>query len=370
MLRIHGQMWMGVLGCLLTAGLGTAVAAEPTAPQGRPIVDSTIGSYVAKAVVSGKIAITGSDTMQPIVAKMASAFRDWQPNVKVAVQGGGTGAALEAFLQGLAGSRRGDGNVKGHLSSNDVALLAASRPLTEAERGDFRSRYGYDVTEIPIAMDAIAVYVNRRNPVEGLTLEQLDAMFSDDRKRGAAETIETWGQAGVKGEWAHQPVHRYGQDERSGTRAIFIQKVLQDGRLRTDVRIKSGPASEILALGNDALGIGYVSIGFQASTVRIVPLAERMGAPFVTPSPASVADGTYPLSRQLYLYAKKDPKSGLKPEVLEFLKFINSREGQDMAVKAGAYPLPVHQVANNLHVLTGAATTAAEPGTPFVISKK
>lgn len=368
MVRIDRQIWGSVLGCLVLACAGAAVAAEQAAPQGRPVVDSAIGSYVAKAGVSGRIAITGSDTMQPIVAKISSAFREWQPNVKIAVQGGGTGPALEAFLQGIAGSRRGDGNVKGHLSSNDVALLAASRPLTEDERNDFKSRYGYEVTEIPIAVDAIAVYVNRRNPIEGLALEQLDAIFGKDRKRGAQEAITTWGQLGLRDDWTQQPIHRYGQDQRSGTRAIFIQKVLQDGMLRPDVQVKAGPASEILALSSDILGIGYASIGFQASTVRIVPLAERIGAAFVSPSPASVADGTYPLSRPLYLYAKKDPKAGLEPAILEFLKFVNSREGQAMAVKAGAYPLPARQVAKNLEALTGATVAAPVQETELRIS--
>lgn len=367
MLRIHGQIVGGILGCLMLAFSGTAAAAEPALQQAKPVVDSAISSYVAKAGVTGAIAISGSETMQPIVAKLALAFREWQPNVKIAVQGGGTVSELTQFLQNQSTLRRGDGSPKGgHQVSGAVALLAASRPLTEEERSNFRSRYGYDVTEIPIAMDAIAIYVNRANPVEGLAFEQLDAIFSQDRKRGLKEEITTWGQVGLQGDWAQQPVHRYGQDHRSGTRTIFIQQVLQDGNLRSDVQLKAGPASAILALSRDVLGVGYASIGFQASTVRIVPLAERVGAPFVTPSPATVADGTYPLSRQLYLYAKQDPKGGLDPAVLEFLKFINSRQGQDMAVKAGAYPLPAHQVAQNLQRLTGTADVAAIEVAPSV----
>lgn len=343
--------------------LSGRASAEHPGIHGKPVVDPTVAAYVPVGKVAGAFTIEGSDTMQPIVAKIASAFREWQPDIKIAVQGGGTNMALLGFLQDQSTIRRGDGNPKGgHHVSGGIALLAASRPLTESERQDFRSRYGYDVTEIPIALDAIAVYVNRQNPIEGLALEQLDAIFSTERKRGLQEEITSWGQLGLKDDWSQQPIRRYGQDQRSGTRAMFIQKVLKDGQLRPDVQVKAGAASEILALSRDVLGIGYASIGFQASTVRIIPLAERVGTPFVAPSPESVANETYPLSRQLYLYAKKDPKTGLQPEVLEFFKFVNSRDGQDMVVKAGAYPLPARQVAKNLEALTGtvvAATTGS-----------
>ena len=357
--RVRASGLIAAFVSIAMLGLMGRASAEHPGIHGKPVVDAAVAAYVPVGKVAGAFTIEGSDTMQPIVAKIASAFREWQPDIKIAVQGGGTNMALLGFLQDQSTIRRGDGSPKGgHHVSGGIALLAASRPLTENERKDFWSRYGYDVMEIPIALDAIAVYVNRQNPIDGLALEQLDAIFSKDRKRGLQEEITTWGQLGLKDDWSQQPIHRYGQDQRSGTRAIFIQKVLQDGMLRPDVQVKAGPASEILALSRDVLGIGYASIGFQASTVRIIPLAERVGAAFVAASPESVANGTYPLSRQLYLYAKKDPKAGLQPEILEFFKFVNSRGGQDMVVKAGAYPLPARQVAKNLEALTGTVVAA------------
>jgi len=362
--RVRASGLIAAFVSIAMLGLMGRASAEHPGIHGKPVVDAAVAAYVPVGKVAGAFTIEGSDTMQPIVAKIASAFREWQPDIKIAVQGGGTNMALLGFLQDQSTIRRGDGSPKGgHHVSGGIALLAASRPLTENERKDFRSRYGYDVTEIPIALDAIAVYVNRQNPIEGLALEQLDAIFSKDRKRGLQEEITTWGQLGLKDDWSQQPIHRYGQDQRSGTRAIFIQKVLQDGNLRPDVQVKAGPASEILALSRDVQGIGYASIGFQASTVRIIPLAERVGAAFVAASPESVANGTYPLSRQLYLYTKKDPKAGLQPEILEFLKFVNSRDGQDMVVKAGAYPLPARQVAKNLEALTGTVVAATSGST-------
>lgn len=346
---------------VLVLGLSARASAEHSGSDGRPTVDLSIGSYTAKAGLAGGIAIAGSDTMQPILGKVASAFRQWQPEVKIAVQGGGSDAALRGFLQNQATIRRGDALFKGHHVSGHVALLASSRALTAGEREDFRSRYGYEPTEIPIALDAVAIYVNRQNPIQGLTMEQLDAIFGKDRKRGLPEMMTQWGQVGLRDGWEQQPIRLYGRDKGSGTRSFLIHEALLNGELRGDVREEIGSASVILALSRDPLGIGYAGIGFQASTVRVVPLAEKTGMPFVAPSAESAAHGSYPLSRFLYLYANKAPNSELDPEVLEFLKFVNSREGQEAVIKAGVYPVPASQVGKNLETLLGGTVTAASP---------
>ncbi len=335
------------------------VLAEALFATAKPVVDSSIAPYVAKPGVSGGITIAGSDTMQPIIAKVASVFRQWQPNIKIAVQGGGSDAALSGFVSGIATSRRGDGNVKGHLSSNDVTILASSRSLSPEERLQFRSRYGFEVTEIPIALDAIAIYVNAQNPLQGLTMEQVDAIFGQSRKRGAPADITSWGQLGLQDGWEKQPIRLYGRDKRSGTRTFFIHAALLDGDLRSSLREAPGTAMEILDLSRDAAGIGYAGIGFQASTVRVLPLGEKSGAPFILPMAESVADGSYPLTRALYLYAKRGPKGELEEDTAEFLKFINSREGQETITKAGVFPLPASQVTTNLQALVGTPTSSS-----------
>jgi phosphate transport system substrate-binding protein len=332
-------------------------AEQPTITV-RPVVDASIPAYAPKTAITGSIAIAGSDTMQPIVARVASAFKVWQPNVKIAVQGGGSDSALRAFIQNIAASRRGDGNVKGHLSANDVEILASSRPLTAEEKKEFRSRYGFEPTEIPIAMDAIVFYVNHQNPIERLTLEQLDAIFSTSRKRGAQAVISTWGQLGLADGWEQQPIRLYGRDKRSGTRNLFIHEVLLDGTMKSEVKEEPGTAMEILAISRDVLGIGYAGIGFQASTVRIVPIVSQPGEVAVFPTAETVANGSYPLSRPLYLYAKRNPKGELPPEISEFLRFINSRDGQETIAKAGVYPLSSQQVTANLQALVGGTTSS------------
>lgn len=344
----------GILAGICAGALDLALiaGAQPLEGTIRPVVEADIASYDPGRGVAGAIVIAGSDTMQPLVTRLASEFRRWQPDVTIAVQGGGTDAALMQFIEDQATIRRGDANPRGHQVSGSVAILASSRALGEAEIKTFRSRYGYDPVEIPIALDAVAIYVNAANPIEGLTLDQLDAIFSRDRKRGAAHDLTTWGQVGVVG-WENQAIHLYGRDKQSGTRTFFKHVALGDGELKSSIREQPGSASEILAISRDPLGIGYAGIGFLASTVRVVPLAEKAGMPFVAPSAQAAGDSRYPLSRHLYLYAKRDPKSDLKAAVLEFLRFVNSREGQQVVAKAGVYPLSASQVGKNLAALKG-----------------
>lgn len=325
----------------------------------RPVVDSSIASYQPKAGVSGAIAIAGSNTMQPIMVQVASAFKLWQPDIKIAVQGGGSDAAMQQFLQDQSTIRRGDANPMGHLVSGHVGLLASSRPLTDDERKDFRSRYGFEPTEIPIALDAIAIYVNHQNPLQSLTLEQVDAVFSQSRKRGAPGNITTWGQLGLADGWEQRPIRLYGRDKRSGTRTLFMDRALLDGTLKSEVKEEPGTAMEILDIGRDLLGIGYAGIGFQASTVRILPIAPKAGEAPIAPTAETAANGTYPLTRSLYLYAKRNPKGELEPEIAEFLRYINSREGQETIVRAGVYPLSSQQITTNLQALVGGHTSAA-----------
>ena len=352
----------GILAAGLIAGSGilstTVASAEQPVNQVRPVVDGAIPSYQPKPGVSGAIVIAGSDTMQPIIVKMAAAFKFIQPDIKIAVQGGGSDAALTQFVQDQSTIRRGDANPRGHLVSGHVGLLASSRPLDDKDRQEFRSRYGFDVTEIPIALDAIAIYVNYQNPIASLTLEQVDAVFSESRKRGAPADVTTWGQLGLQDDWAQQPIRLYGRDKRSGTRTLFVHTALLDGTLKSGIKEEPGPAMEILDISRDLFGIGYAGIGFQASTVRIIPIAQKTGDKPVAPTAETAADGTYPLTRSLYLYVKKNPKGELEPEIAQFLRFINSREGQEMIARAGVYPLSSQQIMANLQALTGGQTSS------------
>ena len=359
------RLWMSAaaIGLLLVGGLNHTASAETAIASAMPVLDSSIGSYQTTTPVSGRMVIAGSDTMQPIIVKLASAFHQWHPGVKVVVQGGGSYAGVKGFIIDQATIRRGDAKPSGHLVSGHVALFATSSPMSDEDRKDFKSRYGYDVTEIPIAMDAVAIYVNAQNPIKGLTLEQVDAIFGKDRKRGYRADITKWSEAGLEEGWASSPIHLYGRDKKSGTRNFFMNEVLNGGPMKSEVVEEPGSASEILDISRDPLGMGYAGIGFQASTVRVVPLARTAENEFVLPTAEAATSGAYPLARYLYLYAKKAPGAPLESDVLEFLRFVNSREGQETIVRAGFFPLPAAQVAKNLQTLLGPSVSA------LVISK-
>ena len=227
---------------------------------------------------------------------------------------------------------------------NQFWLLATSRELFDAEIKQFTAENGYEPVAVPVAVDAVALYVHKDNPLPGLTLDQIDAMFSTTRKRGAEAALTRWGQLGLSDGWAQAPVQLYGRDRRSGTRAFFQEHVLAGGDFVPTLHEEPGAASVILNLTRDQLGIGYSGLGLQSSTVRVVPLAENEGMPYVMPSSKTIADQTYPLRRVLYLYVNKDPKASFPPAAKEFLDFLMSQEGQEAVIKAGFFPLPMNQI--------------------------
>lgn len=315
------------------------------APQNQ--ISPEIATYTPAESLSGRVSIAGSDTMAPLMTKLVAHFTGLHPDTKFAVENVGSNQAIREFSLGISYQRRGD-KVRGRGTdgSTHADLLASSRPLTEKERKGFASHHGYEPVEVPIAMDAVAIYVNKENPITGLTLEQVDAIFSSTDKRGM-RSISTWDQVGLQDSWNQQPVRLYGRNKASGTRNFFEHVALADGQLRPDVLEQPGSASEILAIAQDRLAIGYAGSEYQTSIVRIVPLAEQSDGRFILPTSESMADGSYPLGRPLYLYVNKSPKGKLDPVVAEFLRFVNCRQGQEIVRRTNYYPLTSVQVAKN-----------------------
>ena len=321
--------------------------------------DSIIEQYQPAQGISGRVTIVGSDTMQPLMAKLAAAFRSFHPNTKFGVEGHGSSEAIREFMLGLSLQHRGDksGGI-GTQGASSSDLLASSRPLTDQERKGFVSHHGYEPIGIPIAMDAVAIYVHNDNPIERLTLEQIDGLFSSSLKRSKGGRLTTWGQVGLKDQWSQQPIHLYGRNKKSGTREFFKQVALIDGELHDDVHEQPGSASEILAIAQDPLSIGYAGVGFNSSMVRIVPLAQEAEGLAILPSAEAVANGRYPLARPLYLYVNKNQKEQLDPAVWEFVKFVNSRQGQETVIRAGFYPVTAVQISKNFEILGHSLVTA------------
>lgn len=320
----------------------THASAEVSGPLASAAMDASLAHYVPQTQVSGTFKIQGSETMYPLLSRLSMEFQRRQPKVAIDVRGGGSSKAIEEFLQPPL-SRTGQVMLKEERAAS-FRLVSTSRELFDAEVKEFAAQHGYEPTAVPVAVDAVAVYVHKDNPVQGLTLEQVDAIFSTTRKRGYRTDVTQWGDLGLGDGWKQVPIHLYGRDRKSGTRAFFQEHCLAGGEFKVGLHEDPGAASVILDLSRDQLGIGYSGLGLQASSVRVVPLAETAGMPFIAPSSATISDQTYPLRRVLYLYVDKAPDAPLPAAAQEFLTFIMSQEGQEAVMKAGFFPLPATQV--------------------------
>lgn len=299
----------------IAVGIGVASAATDGVT-----VDAGLKHYIPAAGVSGSIKSVGSDTMNNLMTLWAEKFIRMYPNVPVEIEGKGSSTAPPAMIAG---------------ASNFGPM---SRQMKSTEADAFESRFGYKPTYTRTAIDMLAVYVHKDNPIAktGLSLQQIDAIFSKTRKGGAADDIATWGQVGLKGEWANKPISLYGRNSASGTYGYFKKKALFKGDYKDTVKEQPGSSSVVQGVATDKYGIGYSGIGYKTADVAVVPLA-KTGTDYVPASPDRVT--SYPLARYLYLYVNYKPGVALDPLRAEFLKLIFSKEGQEVVVKDGYLPV-------------------------------
>lgn len=296
----------------------TAFAAE---------VDKSIPEYKAVSGVSGNLSSVGSDTLANLMALWAEGFKKAYPNVNIQIQAAGSSTAPPALTEA---------------TSN---LGPMSRKMKAKEMAAFEDRYGYKPLAIPVAIDALAVYVNKDNPIKGMTIPQVDAVFSSTRKCGYDRDISTWGDLGLEGNWKKRDIQIYGRNSVSGTYGYFKKKALCKGDYKNGVNEQPGSASVVQSVSTSLNGIGYSGIGYKTSGVRAVPLAKKDGKPFVEATPENAVKGSYPLSRFLYVYVNKHPNKPLAPLEKEFLKMVLSQSGQKIVIKDGYIPLPEKVVA-------------------------
>jgi phosphate transport system substrate-binding protein len=284
-------------------------------------LDPNLKAYAKVSGVSGNLNSIGSDTLNNLMTLWAEGFRKQYPNVKIQIEGKGSSTAPPALIEGTA------------------QIGPMSRPMKGTEIDKFEAKFGYKPTAFPVAIDALAVYVNKDNPIKGLTMAQVDAIFSKSRRFGHKETIEKWGQVGADGPLASSALSIYGRNSASGTYGFFKDHALKNGDFKDEVKEQPGSASVVQGVTEDQAGIGYSGIGYVTSGVRALPLAEKEGMPFQEATQHNAENGSYPLWRHLYLYVNKAPNKPLDPLVKEFLKFVYSRGGQQVVVKDGFFPL-------------------------------
>jgi phosphate transport system substrate-binding protein len=302
------------------------LAAHLSAAAG-PTLDPALPKYVKVDGIRGTLNAAGSDTMLELQTLMAEEFRKIYPQVKVQVEGKGSSTAPPALIEGT------------------VQLGNMSRTMKNKEVDAFEEAFGYDPARFDVALDTLAVFVNKDNPILSLTIEQADAVFSKTRKCGSPADISTWGQLGLGGNWATAPISLYGRNAASGTYGYFKDHALCKGDYKDTVKEQPGSASVVQGIEKDQYGIGYSGIGYTTSGVRAVPLSPAEGQPAVSASSENAANGSYPLARFLHIYVNKAPGRDLDRLTAEYLRFILSSDGQRVVIKAGFDPLDAETAA-------------------------
>jgi phosphate transport system substrate-binding protein len=284
-------------------------------------VDPAVAAYTKVSGVAGNLSSIGSDTLNNLMTFWAESFSAAYPSVRVQVEGKGSSTAPPALIEATA------------------QLGPMSRAMKPDELDAFEKKFGYPPTQIRVAVDALAVYVSKDNPLEQLTLPQVDAIFSKSRRCGAPAPLDAWGAVEVQGALATQPIRLYGRNSASGTYGYFKEVALCGGDFRDTVKEQPGSASVVQGVTEDKLGIGYSGLGYKTSGVKALALAKDAKSPFASTDPEQVYAGKYPLARFLYVYVNRAPGKPLDPLTDQFLRFVLSREGQEIVLKDGYLPL-------------------------------
>jgi len=296
-------------------------------------VDVNLSDYVKVQGVAGNLNSVGSDTLNNMMTFWAEGFRKKYPNVNIQIEGKGSSTAPPALIEGTS------------------QLGPMSRMMKKKEIEAFEAKYGFKPTTIGVALDALAVFVNKDNQLKSLSMTQVDAIFSKTRKRGAATDVATWGQLGLSGGWQNKPISLYGRNSASGTYGFFKEHTLKKGDFKDTVKEQPGNASVVLGVTEDKAGIGYSGMGYVTSGVNALPLSGKDGEKAYQPNYENVLSGKYPLGRMLYINIVKEPNTPLPTLVKEFLKYALSKEGQEVVVKDGFLPLPAKVAQKQLALL-------------------
>jgi len=320
--RIATILSASVLGVSLIASTASAVT-----------VDKSIPEYTPTSGISGNLSSVGSDTLANLMTLWAESFKRSYPNVNIQIQAAGSSTAPPALTEATAN------------------IGPMSRKMKDKEVAAFEDRYGYKPTAIPVAIDALAVYVNKDNPVKGMSIPDVDAVFSSTRKCGAKKDVTKWGDLGLTGSWQSRDIQVFGRNSVSGTYGYFKKKALCKGDYKNSVNEQPGSASVVQAVTSSMNGIGYSGIGYKTSGVRAVPLTKKVGGKFIAATADKAVTGKYPLSRFLYVYVNKHPNKPLAPLEKEFIKLVLSQQGQQVVIKDGYIPLPGKVVEKYLSTL-------------------
>jgi phosphate transport system substrate-binding protein len=306
-----------------------ALAAGARAQQ----VDPALTTYKAVSGVSGSLKSIGSDTLNNLMTLWSEGFRAQYPNVQIEIEGKGSSTAPPALVAGTA-----------HFGP-------MSRPMKGAEIDAFEKKFGYKPASFRSAVDALAVFVHKDNPIQCLSLQQVDAVFSKTRKGGHAKEAVTWGDVGLTGDWAGKPISLYGRNSASGTYGYFKEVALFDGDYKDSVKEQPGSSTVVQGVASDKYAIGYSGVGYKTADVRSVPVSATTGAECFDATADNAYSGQYPIARFLYVYLNRNPNQALDPLRGEFVKYVYSKQGQEAVVKDGYFPVTAPIVKEDLAAL-------------------
>jgi phosphate transport system substrate-binding protein len=321
---------------VLTIGLAMVLPAPAQVK-----VDAKLPDYKPVGGVSGSLKSIGSDTMNNLMALWGDGFHKIYPNVQIEIEGKGSTTAPPALIAGTA-----------HFGP-------MSREMKSAEVDKFVAKFGYKPTKLETSIDMLAIYVHKDNPIKSLTLQQVDAIFSNTRKGGYDKDILTWGDLGLKGQWAKKPISLYGRNAASGTYGYLKEHVLKNGDFKRSVKEQPGSSAVVQGVASDKYGIGYSGIGYKTADVLAVPLAANAKSKPIAAVPENAYTGEYPLARFLYIYMNYKPKSELDPLRREFIKYVFSKQGQEDVIKDGYFPITSPIAAEALKSVGIAETVAS-----------
>ena len=282
-------------------------------------VDPAIPAYKPVSGIAGNLNSIGSDTLNNLMTLWAEGFKKSYPNVNVQVEGKGSATAPPALIEGTA------------------QLGPMSRAMKQDEIDKFEKKFGYKPFEVKVSIDALAVFAHKDNPIKGLTMQQVDGVFSSTLKSGGKD-ITQWGDLGLA-PWAGKAISLYGRNSASGTYGFFKEVALSKGDFKPTVKEQPGSSAVVQGIGSDVYALGYSGMGYITSGVKAVPLAAKAGAKFFDANYANCLSGDYPLARFLYIYVNQKPNAPMDKLTGEFLRFVVSKDGQEIVVKDGYFPI-------------------------------
>ena len=326
------------------AVLGIAVVHAPVWAQLKPELDAKVPFYQPLTQVKGRLHISGSDSMKPLLSALLDELKRRHNGIKFSLTGEGSQTGFTDLLE------------------HRTEVAAMSRRMTSSEIAEFVKEYGHEPAEVPVAIDALAIFVQQNNPLTGLSLDELDSVFCVERRRGLNYPVTSWGLLGLTDEWFDAPIRPYGRNGKSGTSYFFREEVCKGGTFVPQMVGGHGPASVVMDVVKDPQGIGFSGIGYQTSMVKAVPIAAVKGGRYVEASFQSVTDGSYPLRRNIFLYVARAPKTEPDPSVRELVRFVLSAQGQQIALDHGYFPLPLTEITRVLSKWSPSVKSAAVEG--------